>query len=113
MSVRLQELEGGDDDDMETLYYLRRLSSGLHMAQQAAYALAWLVMEDDGLAAHVKLMLSRKGGRLDGQLVERLKEWYANVGDDVVVSEADEAGAEDLRLKDVIVQLVNYLLGVA
>lgn len=100
------------DEIADELLYLRKLDAGLHQSQQIAYVLAWLCMEDDGVTAHLKAMLARAGETLDGRLVETLKEYYAHLDDDVLVSEPDKKAKEEepLRLKDVIVELVNYLL---
>ncbi|PIL37143.1 hypothetical protein GSI_00835 [Ganoderma sinense ZZ0214-1] len=41
--------EGDDVEEMEDLWYLRRLDGGLFTLQTVDYILAWIVMEDDGV----------------------------------------------------------------
>ncbi|CEH12362.1 Uncharacterized conserved protein [Ceraceosorus bombacis] len=110
-----QEADGSRDVSLEEeLFYLRRLDAGLHSLQHISYIIAWLCMEDDGVAAHLRTMLSRKGHKLDGQIVDVLKEWYEHIGEDAVVAEPIPGSNEPaLLLQDVIIQLVNYMLGIA
>lgn len=99
-----------EERDMEA--YLTRLDGGLFVLQLTDYVLAWLVMEDDGIAAHVRLLFDRRAENMSFEdVVKTLQEYYENVGEDVLVAEAEQ-GEEPLRLRQVIVQLVNYLLSV-
>ena len=43
------EGEGDDVEEIEDLWYLRRLDGGLFTLQTVDYILAWIVMEDDGV----------------------------------------------------------------
>ncbi|WFD32294.1 hypothetical protein MSPP1_003339 [Malassezia sp. CBS 17886] len=110
--------------DAAELQYLARLESGLFSLQLVDYILAWLIMEDDGILAHVHRILQRQGQTLDA-LVAVLREYRENVGEDALVGGGmaaagggerqgeEEGGAEDadaqLRLRDVLDALLAYL----
>lgn len=117
---RLQPLDAstsprnGDDDETQLAAYLERIDHGLFSLQLIDYILAWLIMEDDGIVHHVKMLFRRTSDSLDS-IVDTLKEYYSNVGDDALVTLPDGDDDDDddgLRLKDVIVNLVNYILSV-
>ena len=46
------EADGEDIEDMQDMWYLRRLDGGLFTLQTVDYILAWLTMEDDGVSIH-------------------------------------------------------------
>jgi len=98
-----------DEEEWESDAYVRRLDGGMFTLQLADYCLAWLIMEDDGIQKHVKLLFDRKESTLD-DIVKTLQQYYANIGEEVVISEAEQEDEEPLRLTDVLVQLVNYIL---
>lgn len=117
-------LDDAEQEEREMDAYLRRLDSGLFALQLADYILAWLIMEDDGIQAHVRLLLGRRADEGDeGQngtqdvkspfsdIIATLQEYHSNIGDDVIVAEPDIDDESGLRLRVVLVQLVNYLLG--
>lgn len=112
------------DEEEMLASYLDRIDHGLYSLQLIDYTLAWLVMEDDGVLNHVKMLLSR-GNVSTNDIIDTLKEYYENVDDDTLVAlperstksngsgkmEAQEVEEDEgLRLKGVIVNLVNYLL---
>lgn len=111
--ARERAADGADLDveEWEADAYIRRLDGGLFTMQLTDYVLAWLIMEDDGVQAHVKVLFDRRGLSID-ELVDTLKEYHGNVGEDVIVLPAEKEGEEPLLLTDVLVQLVNYLLGI-
>ena len=41
--------EGDEEEDMEDVWYIRRIDGGLFTLQTVDYILAWIVMEDDGV----------------------------------------------------------------
>ena len=43
------EADGDDIEDMQDMWYLRRLDGGLFTLQTVDYILAWISMEDDGV----------------------------------------------------------------
>ena len=43
------EADGEDVEDMQDMWYLRRLDGGLFTLQTVDYILAWISMEDDGV----------------------------------------------------------------
>lgn len=43
------EADGEDIEDMQDMWYLRRLDGGLFTLQTVDYILAWISMEDDGV----------------------------------------------------------------
>jgi beta-catenin-like protein 1 len=98
------------DEETQLYYYLERVEHGLFSLQLIDYTLAWLIMEDDGIVNHIKMLFARNGGTLD-DIVSTLKEYHDNIGDDALVS-LPENQEEGLRLKDVIVNLVNYILSI-
>ncbi|PWN32567.1 DUF1716-domain-containing protein [Meira miltonrushii] len=98
-----------DEEEWEADAYIRRLDGGMFTLQLADYCLAWLIMEDDGIQKHVKLLFDRKESTLD-DVVKTLQQYHANVGEEVVISEPEHDDEEPLRLTDVLVQLVNYIL---
>lgn len=98
-----------DEEEWESDAYIRRLDGGMFTLQLADYCLAWLIMEDDGIQKHVKLLFDRKESTLE-DVVKTLQQYHANVGEEVVISEPEEEDEEPLRLTDVLVQLVNYIL---
>lgn len=100
------------DEETHLYYYLERVEHGLFSLQLIDYSLAWLIMEDDGIVNHIKMLFARNGDTLD-DIVSTLKEYYDNVGDDALVSLPEKEEEEGLRLKDVIVNLVNYILAIA
>ena len=44
------EGDGDDVEEMEDLWYIRRLDNGLFTLQTVDYILAWIAMEDDGVS---------------------------------------------------------------
>lgn len=100
-----------DEEEWEASAYIRRLDGGMFTLQLADYCLAWLIMEDDGIQSHLKLLFDRKGSTLE-EVVKTLQQYHANVGEEVIISEPeqDQDDEEPLRLTDVLVQLVNYIL---
>ena len=41
--------EEGEEEDMEDVWYIRRIDGGLFTLQTVDYILAWICMEDDGV----------------------------------------------------------------
>lgn len=41
--------EGDEEEDMEDVWYIRRIDGGLFTLQTVDYILAWICMEDDGV----------------------------------------------------------------
>ncbi|EPQ28348.1 uncharacterized protein PFL1_04175 [Pseudozyma flocculosa PF-1] len=109
---QLRDDEGVEiGDDEEEVFYLRRLESGLFCLQLVDYAVAWLCMEDDGVQAHIKMMLSRKGAGLQ-DVVAVLREYHANIGDDPPPKQGqDEPQEGEIRIKDILVALISFLEG--
>ncbi|UZJ54069.1 hypothetical protein CBS101457_003389 [Exobasidium rhododendri] len=108
-------------EEAHLLSYLERMDSGLYSLQLIDYVLAWLIMEDDGILRQVEMIFGRSDLSLN-DVVKTLKEYYEMVGEDAFVSLSEEEdpvreeGQGDhsgLQLKEVIVQLVNFLLQVA
>ena len=52
------EEDGEDVEEMEDLFYLRRLDGGLFTLQTVDYILAWIVMEDDGVRSPLTSLAS-------------------------------------------------------
>ncbi|PWN49452.1 hypothetical protein IE53DRAFT_388314 [Violaceomyces palustris] len=104
-------IEIGDEE--QEVFYLRRLENGLFSLQLVDYITAWICMEDDGVRAHVKMLLERKGSGLE-DVIQVLKEYHDNMGDESVAigSEREERGEKqtEVKTKDIIVALVNFLL---
>lgn len=113
MDIAERNREQADDEEMQLSSYLDRINHGLFSLQLIDYLVAWLVMEDDGILQHIKMLFSRNGNSLE-QVVDTLKEYYENVGDDTLVSLPDDSDEDQigLKLKEVIVILVNYMLSV-
>ena len=54
------EGDGDDVEEMEDLWYIRRLDNGLFTLQTVDYILAWIAMEDDGASTtidYLRIML--------------------------------------------------------
>jgi beta-catenin-like protein 1 len=104
-----------EKEEMQLSFYLDRVDSGLFSLQLIDYILAWLIMEDDGIFQHIQMIFTRTDTSLD-EVIDTLKEYHDNVGSDAIVAlSEDYKGQEEeedtgLTLKDVIVNLVNYLL---
>ncbi|KAN0060959.1 hypothetical protein ACQY0O_006693 [Thecaphora frezii] len=95
-------IEVGDEE--EEVFYLRKLEGGLFCLQLVDYVVAWLCMEDDGIQAHIKMMLSRTGMGLQ-DVIAVLEEYHANIAD----TPDDDSNA--LKPKDILAALVSYLRG--
>jgi beta-catenin-like protein 1 len=109
--------EHGDigDDDQDAMQELveEKLDAGLYVLQLVDYVIAWLIMESDDVLTHINQIIQRRGeSMLLHQVIDILKAYYDNVGDEVIVAPSEEEGEDPLLLQDVLVQLVNYLLGV-
>lgn len=98
-----------DEEEWESTAYIRRLDGGMFTLQLVDYCLAWLIMEDDGIQSHVKLLFNRRESTLN-EIIKTLQQYHANIGDDVIISESERNDEEPLRLKEVLVQLVEYVL---
>lgn len=135
MEIQEQKRNGSWNEEAQLYYYLERVDNGLFSLQLVDYALAWLIMEDDGILNHLKMLFARSNDASSfDEIIATLKEYYENVGDDALVTLSDESqeqekakeegkeekeegeapeGVAGLRLKDVIVNLVNYILSIA
>ncbi|KAG2013629.1 hypothetical protein CC2G_010514 [Coprinopsis cinerea AmutBmut pab1-1] len=104
-----QEKEELDEDDDiladEDVIYLRRLDGGLFTLKMVDYILAWIVMEDDGIQAHVVRMLSRKNQSL-GDIVATLRIFHDNV--DEVPPDVDDSGYMPSQ-KEILENLIKAL----
>lgn len=102
------------NEELQLSFYLDRIDAGLFSLQLVDYILAWLIMEDDGILRHIQMIFDRSDASLS-EVVDTLKEYYENVGDDAIVSLPEEEGQGEesgLSLKEVIVNLVNYIISV-
>ncbi|KAJ3554103.1 hypothetical protein NM688_g3281 [Phlebia brevispora] len=90
-------------EDMEDLWYLRRLDSGLFTLQTVDYILAWVTMEDDGIRAHIQQMLRRRDKSLK-DIVKTLEIYRDNVDED----DAGRAPDEPSR-KEILQHLIEFL----
>ncbi|KAG0709685.1 Catenin-beta-like protein [Suillus ampliporus] len=104
--------EGGEiEPEDEDLFYLRRLDGGLFTLQTVDYILAWVVMEDDGIRAHVTQMLERKNQSLK-DIISTLQIYRDNLDVDIqsngtVTDHAPEGGA--LSQKEILQHLTDFL----
>ncbi|KAI0375631.1 DUF1716-domain-containing protein [Pilatotrama ljubarskyi] len=99
------EAEGEEiGPEMEDLWYLRRLDGGLFTLQTVDYILAWIVMEDDGVRAHVQKLLDRKNQSLK-DVVRTLQVFLDNVDEDT--AEASPDGA--LSQREILRNLIAFL----
>jgi beta-catenin-like protein 1 len=105
-----QKGDGSLDEGTQLYYYLERIDRGLFSLQLIDYTLSWLLMEDDGIVNHIKMLFARTDDSID-DIISTLKEYYDNVGDDAFVTLPSER-EDGLLVKDVIVVLVNYLLAI-
>ncbi|KAH8923689.1 DUF1716-domain-containing protein [Atractiella rhizophila] len=93
----ISSLKNSEDVELdEDEIYLRRLEGGLFSLQLINYIIAWIVMEDDGVREHVKMLLRRKGK--DFKDVNKILEEYKN-----------GMGEEAEDQKSIIDQLMAYL----
>ncbi|KZT12457.1 DUF1716-domain-containing protein [Laetiporus sulphureus 93-53] len=101
-------IDGGEEigPEEEDLFYLRRLDGGLFTLQTVDYILAWIVMEDDGIRAHVQQMLKRKNNSLK-DIIGTLQIYHDNI------NEEDTGGEEDgaLSRKEILRNLIAFLEG--
>ncbi|KAI0921129.1 hypothetical protein AcW2_006206 [Taiwanofungus camphoratus] len=89
----------------ENLWYLRRLDGGLFTLQTVDYIIAWIVMEDDGIRAHVQQMLNRRSKALQ-DIVSTLRMYYDNVDEDQL------SGQEGVSSrKEILQNLIAFLEG--
>lgn len=98
------EAEGEEiDQDMQDLWYLRRLDGGLFTLQTVDYILAWVAMEDDGIRAHMQQMLRRRDKSLK-DIVKTLEVYRDNVDEDPSTKESDEPSQ-----KEILQHLIDFL----
>ncbi|GAA97784.1 uncharacterized protein L969DRAFT_100397 [Mixia osmundae IAM 14324] len=113
---RTLQAEGLDYDEDDE--YFRRLEAGLFTLQLVDYVIAWIVMEDDGIQEHVRLLLSRKDMAF-ADVVDVLKEYRDNIGsaEDVKPSNGFAAqpneALEPVKQRDIIEALMDYLSGLS
>lgn len=94
------------DSEEEDMWYLRRLDGGLFTLQTVDYILAWIVMEDDGIRAHVQQMLSRRNKTLK-DIANTLQIYHDNVDENDDVSGQDGAPSR----KEILRNLIAFLEG--
>jgi len=101
-------LDDGEEigSEEEDLWYLRRLEGGLFTLQTVDYILAWIVMEDDGIRAHVQQMLGRRSKSLN-DIASTLQVYHDNV-DEEETSEQDD---NSLSRKEILRNLIAFLEG--
>lgn len=104
---RLFAARGMDAEAIQELAYLRRLESGLYTLQLTDYLLAWLMMEDDGAQAHIRMLLDRTNQPLQA-VIDTLIEYRDNVGD-ARVAGGDEG--EGLPIQGIVQALLEYVQG--
>ncbi|KAI3628802.1 hypothetical protein CBS14141_000505 [Malassezia furfur] len=104
---RLFQARGMDREAITELAYLRRLESGLYSLQLVDYLLAWLLMEDDGAQAHIRMLLERNAVPLQ-DILGTLQEYRDNLGDAVVAAGGEEGG---MRTQDIVQALLEYVQG--
>ncbi|KAL1742588.1 Catenin-beta-like protein [Schizophyllum fasciatum] len=97
------EAPGKEEDD---LWYLRRLDGGLFTLQTVDYILAWVVMEDDGIRAHVERMLARKSQSLR-DVVDTLRVYRDNVDEEDSAARGEGEGG--LSQRDILEGLIGAL----
>jgi len=101
------EIEPEDED----LFYLRRLEGGLFTVQTVDYILAWVVMEDDGIRAHVTQMLERKNQSLQN-IITTLEIYRDNLDVDAQSNGVDHTpGGGSLSQKEILQHLIDFLHG--
>ncbi len=104
-------LEWEDEEQEREVTHLERLEAGLLALQMVDFILASIVVEDDGLKEHAKMLLRRKGQSLADDVVQNLQAYYYEIGDEAGGSEgAESEGGRQQTQKEVIVDLVNQLL---
>ncbi|KAI0089316.1 DUF1716-domain-containing protein [Irpex rosettiformis] len=106
ITAEKRDLEGeGEkvDQDTEDLWYLRRLDGGLFTLQTVDYILAWIAMEDDGILAHLRQMLSRKNKSLK-DVVKTLQIYRDNVDEDDAALKEGE-----MTQKEILQHLIDFL----
>ncbi|CAD6887382.1 unnamed protein product [Tilletia laevis] len=104
----------GLDEDEESVFEMRRLESGLFTLQLVDFILAWICMEDDGVGDHAKMLLDRRGKSLR-DVVDVLIGYHESMGDDdaaQVSNGAQEDAERDLTQKEILGQLIDFLLSV-
>ncbi|KAG8754289.1 hypothetical protein FRC14_005217 [Serendipita sp. 396] len=98
---------GEEESEMEEVWYLRKLDSGLFTLQTVDYILGWICMEDDGIRNHVITMLKRRSKSLN-DVVDVLREYRDNVGDGDGI-EIDGEGSESVLRKEILEGLLGFL----
>ncbi|WFD01420.1 hypothetical protein MOBT1_000083 [Malassezia obtusa] len=104
---RLFAARGMDQEAIAELAYLRRLESGLYSLQLIDYLLGWILMEDDGAQAHIRMLLERSGVPLSA-VIATLEEYRDNVGDAQVAAGGTDDG---MRTQDIVQALLEYVRG--
>ncbi|KZT74381.1 DUF1716-domain-containing protein [Daedalea quercina L-15889] len=88
------------------LWYLRRLDGGLFTLQTVDYILAWIIMEDDGIRAHVQQMLNRRNRSLN-DIIDTLQIYHDNVDEDDTNTQDDGSPSR----KEILKNLIAFLEG--
>ncbi|KAI0774265.1 Catenin-beta-like protein [Fomes fomentarius] len=101
-----QRLEGGGEDgeEMQGLWYLRRLDGGLFTLQTVDYIIAWIAMEDDGVREHLEKLLARKNQTLQ-DMVRTLQIYYDNVDEDEADANPDGSPSQ----REILHNLIAFL----
>ncbi|ETW83975.1 hypothetical protein HETIRDRAFT_62638 [Heterobasidion irregulare TC 32-1] len=95
--------EGIDNND--EIWYLRRLETGLYTLQTVDYILAWIIMEDDGIRAHIKQMMDRRS-RTFKDIASTLRVYHENVSEDDVDSETSDSVHSQ---REILQHLITFL----
>ncbi|KAH7926758.1 DUF1716-domain-containing protein [Leucogyrophana mollusca] len=103
------ETVGPEEED---LWYLRRLDGGLFTLQTVDYILAWILMEDDGIRAHLTHMLERRSQSIK-DIVTTLRIFHENVDGDAPdrPASSDQAPERGLSQKEILQNLITFLEG--
>jgi len=109
-----KDLDAEELEEMEDVWYLRRLDGGLFVLQTVDYILAWVAMEDDGIRAHMTQMLDRKNQSLK-DIIESLRIYRDNLDEAPSRQTNSESRvdqpAEELSQKEILVNLIAFLEG--
>ncbi|KAI0254679.1 DUF1716-domain-containing protein [Lactifluus subvellereus] len=113
LAVVDQEIDGGKKAQLEAgeevggeedAWYLRRLDGGLYTLQTVDYILAWIVMEDDGIRAHVRQMLNRRNKSFP-DVISTLQIFRDNIDE----GESNEPGS--ISQREILHHLIAFLEG--
>ncbi|KAF9057607.1 DUF1716-domain-containing protein [Panaeolus papilionaceus] len=92
-ALDVEEEEGMPD--LEEMTYLRRLDGGLFTLQTVDYILAWLIVEDDGIQAHITRILGRKNKSIE-DIKETLVYYHDHIDDEQTEQESSTSQKEIL-----------------